>query len=77
LAKRNSPALRVVTPDEALEFLESFRKLMADQDEPTKLISIRIPENMLKAFKIKAKTDGKKYQSLLVEILRKEMKSWR
>jgi predicted DNA binding CopG/RHH family protein len=77
MAKRNSSELRAVTPDEALEFLESFRKLMGDKDEPTKLISIRIPENMLKALKVKAKIEGKKYQSLLVEILRREMKIWR
>jgi predicted DNA binding CopG/RHH family protein len=49
---------------------------MADKDEPTKLISIRVPENMLKALKVKAKMEGKKYQSLLVEILRSEMKTW-
>ncbi len=76
MAKRNNPELVAVTPDEALEFLESFRKLIADKDEPTKQISIRVPGNMLKAIKVKAKAEGKKYQSFLVEILRREMKTW-
>jgi predicted DNA binding CopG/RHH family protein len=64
-----------LTPIEAVEFLESFRLMMADKDEPAKSISIRIPENILRALKLKAKSEGKKYQSLIVEILRKSLKA--
>lgn len=60
----------VISPEEAVLFLDSFRKMMADQDEPTKAISIRIPGNILKALKTKAKIENKKYQSLIVEYLR-------
>lgn len=64
-----------ISPDEAMEFIESFKKMLLEKDEPTKLISIRIPENILNVLKTHAKTNGKKYQSLIVEILRKELKN--
>lgn len=40
-------------------------------DEPTVAISLRVPENILRSIKLKAKADGKKYQSLMIEYLRK------
>ena len=75
--KKSSPRERSVSPEEGVEFLESFRILMSEKDEPTKLISIRIPENILNLLKTKAKLDGKKYQSLIIELLRKDIKTWR
>lgn len=62
-----------VSPMEALQFLEDFRKLSSKIDEPTKAISIRIPENILRALKTRAKSEEKKYQSLIIEILRREI----
>lgn len=40
-------------------------------DEPTVAISLRVPENILRSLKLKAKAEGKKYQSLMIEYLRK------
>ena len=60
-----------LTPEEAISFLDSFRKMIADKDEPTQAISIRIPANILRIIKLKAKAENKKYQSLIVEYLRK------
>lgn len=38
---------------------------------PTIAISLRVPANVLRAIKLKAKAEGKKYQSLMVEYLRR------
>lgn len=70
--KKNKP--RGLTPEEAVSFLDSFRQMLADQDEPTQAISIRIPGNILRAIKLKAKHENKKYQSLIVDYLRKGLK---
>lgn len=52
------------------DFLEDFQTMIGGQDKKTKLISIRVPENILEAFKFKAKTKNQKYQSLIVELMR-------
>jgi predicted DNA binding CopG/RHH family protein len=66
---KNSP-----TPEEAIQFLESIRRLAEDKDEPTVMISLRIPGNILRALKSRAKVENKKYQSLLIELVRKNLK---
>lgn len=63
-----------IKPEEALEFLSSFQKMIADQNEVTKSISIRVPENILRALKIKAKAEDKKYQSLIISAIREYLK---
>lgn len=60
-----------ISPEEALLFIDSFQKMIADKDEPTKLISLRVPANILAALKVKAKAEGKKYQSMIIEMIRK------
>lgn len=60
-----------ITPLQAVQFLESMRKLAEEKDEPTVMISLRVPGNILKILKNKAKLENKKYQSLIIEILRK------
>ena len=59
-----------LSPEEALQFLESIRLMTSQIDEPTVAISLRVPGNILQAIKLKAKADGKKYQSLMIELLR-------
>lgn len=51
-----------------------MRRLVEDKDEPTVMISLRIPKNILRILKTKAKIENKKYQSLLIETLRKNLK---
>ncbi len=65
---------REITPDEAVRFLEDIRLMSSEIDEPTVAISLRVPGNILRAIKLKAKSDGKKYQSLMVEYLRRGLK---
>ena len=60
-----------ISPEDAIRFLDDMRKMSANIDEPTVAISLRIPGNILRSLKLKAKADGKKYQSLIVEYLRK------
>lgn len=64
-----------VSPEEAVRFLEDMRTLQSEMDEPTVAISLRVPGNVLRAIKLKAKADGKKYQSLIVEYLRRGLKT--
>lgn len=63
-----------ISPEDALRFIEDIRLMVADQNEPTVAISLRIPGNILRALKLRAKADGKKYQSLMVEYLRLGLK---
>ncbi len=63
-----------ISPEEALEFIEAFKKMLDDLDEPTQAISLRVPANLLKALKIKAKSENKKYQSMIVTMIRNYLK---
>ena len=75
-AKKSLRANKKVTisPEEALQFLEDIRKMQSEIDEPTTAISLRVPSNILRSLKLKAKADGKKYQSLIVEYIRKGLR---
>lgn len=74
---KNKPSKKeeTITPETALAFLEDMRLMASDVDEPTVPISLRIPANVLRAIKTKAKADGKKYQSLIVEYLRRGLRN--
>jgi len=59
-----------LTPEQIVEFLEQFRRIAhAGSHSPSKLISIKVPENLLQAFKFKAKAKGQPYQSLIKELM--------
>jgi predicted DNA binding CopG/RHH family protein len=73
MEKKAASQKRLVTPDEALEFLESYKLVMQGADGPTQQISIRIPSNILSFMRVRAKSERKKYQSLIVDVLRKEI----
>lgn len=59
-----------ISPEEALAFIDSYQKMLAEIDEPTQLISLRVPANILRVLKTTAKIEGKKYQSMIVEMIR-------
>lgn len=61
--------------EKGLEFIESFQRMLANKDEKTVAISLRIPANVLRALKFRAEQNDQKYQSLLVEYLRRGLKS--
>lgn len=59
-----------LTPLQTLQFLEDFRNLVHNKDAKTLAISLRVPENVLNVFKIKAKKKRLKYQSVIVQLMR-------
>lgn len=64
-----------MTSEEIVDFIESMRNLSAHIDEPTVAISLRVPANILRATKAKAKSEQRKYQSLIVEYIRRGLQS--
>lgn len=63
---------RELTPDQILEFLDDFQKLMHDSQEKCKLISLKIEPSLLHAFQTKARLTGLPYQTQI----KKLMKDW-
>lgn len=61
-----------MSTDQVLRFLEDFRSLHAVKPAATKLISIKIPEDLLNAFKVRARLAGTPYQTQ-IKVL---MKAW-
>lgn len=61
-----------LTPDQILEFIDDFQKLMSDKPEKCQLISLKIEPSLLRAFKMKSKLAGVAYQTQ-IKIL---MKDW-
>jgi predicted DNA binding CopG/RHH family protein len=70
-SRKKSPVTPRISAEEALRFLEEMRLMSSNIDEPTVAISLRVPGNVLRSIKLKAKADGRKYQSLMIEYLRK------
>lgn len=61
-----------LTPDQILEFLDDFQKLMSSAPEKCQLISLKIEPSLLRAFKMKAKLSGVAYQTQIKQL----MKDW-
>lgn len=62
---------KAMSADQIVEFLEAFR-LMQQPVDKTKLISIKIPESLLKAFRGKCEIENVKYQTQIKAL----MKEW-
>ena len=60
---------RKLTPEQALRFLEEFRVLRAPPVAKSRLISVRVPEDLLDAFKAEAKRAGVPYQAQLKRLM--------
>ena len=54
--------------EQVLEFLESYRLLQAPA-AASKLISIKVPEPLLQAFRQKCELEGVKYQSQIKRLM--------
>lgn len=60
-----------MSPDQILRFLEEFRLLhAAPREGVSRLISVRVPEELLAAFKAKAELEGVPYQTQLKRLMR-------
>jgi predicted DNA binding CopG/RHH family protein len=69
-AKQINSTYVKLTDDQAALFVEDFRRTVFGQDQKAKAISLRVPENILNAFRLKAQSKGQKYQSAIVELMR-------
>jgi len=58
--------------EERLDFIENFRLMQAQIHSPSKLISMKVPINLLQAFKQKAQLENVAYQSKIKQL----MKNW-
>jgi predicted DNA binding CopG/RHH family protein len=64
---------RAMTPDQIIQFLDDFRQLHgAPEQSKSKPISIKVPENLLNAFKMRATLAGVPYQTQIKTL----MKAW-
>lgn len=59
---------RRMSPEEVLQFLEDFR-LMHEKPAASRLISMKVPEPLLAAFRFKCSERGVKYQTRIKELM--------
>ncbi len=74
-AKQIHKKQKKLTPDQVVEFLDNFQSIVNGKDKPTKLISLRVPENILESFKTLATEKNQKYQSIIVKLMRDWVRS--
>jgi predicted DNA binding CopG/RHH family protein len=63
---------RILTPDQVIRFLDDFRRLHGKRPARSKLISMKVPEDLLNTFKAKAKMINMPYQTQIKTL----MKEW-
>ena len=61
---------RKLKPEQVLRYLEDYRLLRQAQDlRPSRLISIKVPQALLEAFKTKARVKGILYQTQIKKLM--------
>jgi predicted DNA binding CopG/RHH family protein len=60
---------RQMTTDQIIRFVEDFRRLHAGSRKRSRLISIKVPEDMLEAFKTRARLNGRPYQTQIKALM--------
>lgn len=60
-----------LSPEQIVQFLDEYTNLINNVDSKSKLISLRVPENVLSIFKSKSQEKNIKYQSQIVALMRK------
>ena len=63
---------RTMTPDQIIRFLDDFRRLHGSTPAPSKAISIKMPTDLLNAFKARAALARTPYQTQIKAL----MKAW-
>jgi len=61
---------RAMKPDDVLEFLESFRRLHAEARAGSRLISLKVPQDLLDAFRRRCELAGVRYQTQIKRLMR-------
>lgn len=63
-----------LTPRQVVDFLEDFRQIAAaGKSSKSVLISMKVPENLLNAFKMQAKLQGRPYQTMIKDLMREHL----
>lgn len=60
---------RAMKPEEVLEFLEGFRLLHGRSSARSRLISLKIPENLLDVFRARCRLEGVRYQTQIKRLM--------
>ena len=55
--------------EEIVRFLDDFRRIHGTQRSPSRLISIKVPEDLLAAFKAKARLHDVRYQTQIKKLM--------
>ena len=59
-----------LSPTEIVRYLDQFRLIAyAGRKTKSKLISMKVPEDLLEVFKTKARLEGRPYQSIIKELM--------
>lgn len=60
-----------LTPDQIMKFIEDFKQLHGPKaaEDKSILISLKVKQNLLNAFRTKAKTKGIPYQTLIKQLM--------
>ena len=61
---------RDMTPDQVIQFLDDFRQLHSTRPSASKLISMKVPQDLLDAFRAKAKMNNTPYQTQIKQLMR-------
>ena len=66
---------RHMSPDQIIRFVEDFRRLHGGAVQgalraKSRLISIKVPEDLLDAFRTKARLTGRPYQAQIKDLMR-------
>ena len=71
LSKEQIAISSQMTTEEIVNFIENFKSLVTDsKPKKSKLISMKVPEDLLQSFKSKAKLKGKPYQTLIKQLMK-------
>ena len=62
---------RGMTPDQIIQFLADFQQLHGTQRSVSKLISMKVPEDLLNAFKVKSKMTNTPYQTQIKVLMKR------
>ena len=61
---------RSLSADDVVRFLEDFKRIQGTSNARSRLISLKVPEPLLAAFKIQAKLRGVPYQTQIKTLMR-------
>lgn len=61
---------RDLSPDDIVRFIEDFKRIQGAANTRSRLISLKVPEPLLAAFKVQAKLRGVPYQTQIKTLMR-------